>query len=430
MPIKKRLFLIKTKGFSRGTIPYGILYIKSYLRGKGIEVDIFDRETNESDNDLLKKVVEFNPDFIGISSMTAQFKDAEYLVKTIRSVISNKVKIIAGGVHFTALPQDGIDIDADLVVRSEGEKVLSEILETFPKSNVIKGETMKNLDEIPQIMHEDLLPFVKRPETYIPKGFPIITARGCPYMCNFCLGKDQRPRGMRYHSIDYVIEYMKMVVEKFGINYFFIADDVFVVKPSRVREFCRAVKKSFSIPLNFHCFTHAGHGDSELYKEMKDAGFHTISMGVEHGNEKILELCGKKTTKEKIEKTCRDMYTAGLKTNLTYILGNIKETNSTITETVDFAIYLHRKYRSTSWFSFMQPLPGAPVYDVAELYGKYLVGEHTWQNINLCYLPFGVGIDHITRERERGMKYANPRSNNFILRFCNALSRKLFCKKV
>ena len=409
-----KVFLIRAAGFATHSVPYGLLYIKSYLRKAGIDSYVFDRESNRS-LDLLKNVLlKYNPDIIGISAMTAQFSDVKFIIKNIRRWVGKKI-IIVGGVHFTALPSDGIKCGADYIIQGEGELSMLDFLTNGPpkKGVLIEGKTISELDDIPMIKMSDLQPFVKSPEYYHEKGFQVITARGCPYNCNFCLGRDQRPKGIRYHSIDSIVEYISQIVKKFGIYSFNIVDDVFVINPKRIMEFCEKVQKKISLPLRFHCFTHAGHGSIELYRKMYEAGFHRISMGVEHGNDRILSLMGKCTTTAKIEKTCAHMSKAGININLTYILGNIEETNETITETVNFAIHLHKHYKASSWFSYMQPLPGSPVYNVAEEYGRYLSKKHTYQNTDLCYVPSNVTIEHMIKEKERGMRLANSHNLHF-----------------
>lgn len=405
-----KVFLIRASGFKTHSMPYGLLYIKSYLRRAGIDSYVFDREpqSNRSLKLLKNALLEYDPGVIGISAMTAQALDAKFIIKNIRKWVSKKI-IIVGGVHFTALPHDGIKCGADYVNQGEGElSMLDFLINGPPKEGVlIKGNSINELDDIPMTRMSDLRPFVRSPKNYHGKGFHVITARGCPYDCNFCLGRDQRPKGIRYHSMDYVVKYISQVVKEFGICSFNIVDDVFVIKPTRIMEFCEKVQKKIPISLRFHCFTHAGHGNVELYRKMREAGFHRISMGVEHGNDKILSLMGKCTTKAKIEETCFQIYKAGIHLNLTYILGNIEETNETITETIDFAIHLHKQYKASSWFSYMQPLPGSPVCNVAEKYGRYLSKKHTYQNIDLCYVPFNVTVEHIIKERKRGMRLAN-----------------------
>ncbi len=345
---------------------------------------------------------------VGISAMTIQSSDTRKLIKLIRKW-NNNVIIIVGGKHFTALPKEGIEFGGDYVITGEGEIALSNFMLNGPSKDtrIIQGETLSNLDDIPLLKMDDIRPFIENIDDVNKHGFHIITSRGCPYNCNFCLSREQRPKGMRYHSVDYIVKYISKVVSEFNINSFFIADDIFIIKSSRVREFCSKIKNKISKKLNFHCFTHAGHGNTELYKEMLSVGFYKISMGVEHGNEEILNLCGKNVTKLQIEKTCKELFNARININLLYILGNIKETNQTISETIDFSIYLHKKYKARSYFSFMQPLPGSPIYGYAKEYGNFLSKERTFQNNDLNFIPFGTSANHMLKEMKRGFIMGN-----------------------
>lgn len=421
----KNIILIRAASFGiRSIPPYGPLLLRSYLRKHGFCAYVYDREASR-DNGLLKRfLIRHDPDMIGVSAMTCQYDDAKHLMRKIRLWFGKKVKIVAGGVHFTALPASGINAGADYVIRGEGEIALVKLMsgDFTEKNDIIQGELLQRLDDIPLIEPDDIKPFIYK-ESFSLKGFyTVLTGRGCPYACNFCLGSDQRSRIIRYHSIKYIVELIKSINKEFKINSFFIPDDVFVIQSSRVIEFCNLVSSNIPMPLNFHCFVHPGHGNSKLYKIMKKAGFHRISMGVEHGNDRVLELAGRKTTKEIIERTCSQIYEAGIDLNLTYILGNITETEETIRETVDFAIYLHKRYKASSWFSYMQPLPGSPLYSVAEKYGRYLTEGHNYQNINPYYLPVGVHVGYMIKERKRGMRQANfkPKASSVIK---NTISR-------
>ncbi|TFG21580.1 MAG: B12-binding domain-containing radical SAM protein [Promethearchaeota archaeon] len=369
---------------------------------------IFDRQLNISLKKLKEVILAYKPDVIGISAVTSQSYDAELIIKKVREWMPNII-IIVGGVHFTAEPQDGLDYGADYVFRGEGEKSLLDFMNNGPpKDNkIIWGEPLENLDDIPNLTMDDIEPYIEINRWGPRHFFYLIGSRGCPYNCNFCLGKDQRPKGIRYHSIERIIDFISQIVEKFEVYRFLFVDDIFVMKNSRVREFCERIKKEISVPLYLNCLTHAGHGNSELYHTMRKSGFTGIGLGVEHGNDRILSIIGKNATKAKIEETCIQIYKAGIKLHLLYILGNITETNETITETVDFAIYLHNKYKAKSWFSFMQPLPGAPIYKVAEKYGYYLPKKRIFQYHEISYVPFNATVKHMIKERKRGMIMGN-----------------------
>ncbi len=401
---KTDILLIRSLGVDANSLPQGLLYLQSFLRKHGYKAKIWDRYVNRNIFQLRKALK--NVPVVGISAMSIQSADAIYLSKTIRHWYP-EIKIVLGGVHFTALPDTAIGI-ADNVVIGEGETAIKDYLDScYNLDFKITRLPIEHLDEIPKFTMKDLKPLIRTKD-----HFHIIRARGCPYRCNFCLSKEQRPGGLRYHSIVYVVDYLREVVETFDIKSFFIVDDIFVLSPRRVYEFCDAVETQIKKKLTFSCFTHSGHGSLELYKRMEEVGFEKISMGVEHGNDRLLEFCGKKTTKKVIEETCAKMFQANIKINLTYILGNATETNETISETVDFAIHLHEKFNTSSWFSFMQPLPGSALFNNATQYGAYLNNDlQFYSNTNPVYLPFGVSREHLISERERGMKLANKQSN-------------------
>lgn len=398
---KVDILLIRAKGVEGNTLPQGLLSIQSFLKEQGYIAEIWDRYINKSIKQLKNVLKDIA--VVGISAMTSQAKDAIYLAKKIKRWYP-KIKIIVGGVHFTALPGDALGI-ADNVVVGEGETTIKNYLDSGCVSNFeIKGNPVKNLDDISKIAMADVKSLVRQKNC-----FHILTSRGCTYRCNFCLGESQRPKGIRYHSIDYIVDYIKDIIKTLGIKSFFIVDDIFVLNSKRVYAFCDAVESKIHDKINLECFTHAGHGDLKLYQRMKAVGFNKISFGVEHGNNRLLEFCGKKTTTKTVEETCSIIRKAGIELNLTYILGNATETNKTIAETVDFGIYLHKKCDASSWFSFMQPLPGSDLYNRATKYGKWLIKNNNQftSNIKPVYLPFGVSRKHLINEHKRGMRGAN-----------------------
>ena len=414
------ILLIRALGAEGNSLPQGLLYIQSYLKKYGYHAEILDRYVDRSIIGLKSKLEGIK--VVGISAMSIQSEDALYLASLIRKWFGYKIKIILGGVHFTALPETAQGY-ADHIVSGEGEIAVKNFLDaenSYPDF-IIPSKIILDLDDIPQFSIDQIKKLVRT-----NNHFHIITARGCPYRCNFCLGFDQRPKGLRYHSIDYIIGYMHRIILDLNITSFNIVDDVFIINPKRVYDFCDSLEKLTTIvkkKISLSCFTHAGHGDYSLYKRMQDVGFNLIAMGVEHGNDKLLQYCGKNTTRSKIEQTCKDISDAGIKLNLTYILGNLIETNETITETIDFAIYLHKKYDASSWFSYMQPLPGSQAYTEAKDYGKFIDNDvSNYSNTNPVYVPNGASLQHMISERNRGTKYANSKVSH-LRRF-----RLILCK--
>ncbi|TFF97360.1 MAG: hypothetical protein EU540_08905, partial [Promethearchaeota archaeon] len=165
------------------------------MRKAGIDTMIFDRQLNTSLKKLKEVILTYKPDVIGISAVTSQSYDAKLIIKKVREWMPNII-IIVGGVHFTAEPQDGLDYGADYVFRGEGEKSLLDFMNNGPLEDkkIIWGEPLENLDDIPNLTMDDVEPYIEMLRWGPIYYFVLIGSRGCPYNCNFCLGKDQRPK--------------------------------------------------------------------------------------------------------------------------------------------------------------------------------------------------------------------------------------------
>ena len=181
--MKPEIILIRAYGRDDGgrAIPWGIVNIASYLKKYGYAVTVIDRKhTYYPIRKIIKDLSRSNIAYVGISALASQAQDAEFLCKYLRRM---KKKIILGGLHYTISPQEGLEI-GDYVFKGEGEQSLLDFLENGPTGRIYEAKPLLDLDAIP-LPDEELL---KR--LYLNKcGFAILTSRGCPYNCTFCLDK-------------------------------------------------------------------------------------------------------------------------------------------------------------------------------------------------------------------------------------------------
>src|SRR3990172_5853057 len=104
--MKRRILLLNTPfyrlmGSHYNGLSLGILYIAAVLREDGHEVGVLNADNeNYIWKDTVKKILEFNPDFIGISMYTANFKAAKILAEKVKQG-NKEIKIVVGGVHPT-----------------------------------------------------------------------------------------------------------------------------------------------------------------------------------------------------------------------------------------------------------------------------------------------------------------------------------------
>ena len=80
---------------------------------------------------MVDRVVEFNPDVIGIGSFTVSFETTKRLAAELKSVLP-KVPIVLGSYHVTLVPEDAMaDENFDVGVLGEGEHTMLELVEHY-----------------------------------------------------------------------------------------------------------------------------------------------------------------------------------------------------------------------------------------------------------------------------------------------------------
>ena len=102
-------------------------------------------------------------------------------------------------------------------------------------------------------------------------------------------------------------------------------------------------------------------------EKMKKAGITTISMGIESGNQDILNYFDKKTTLDQIRRVVKLSRKTGLYTVGYFIVGSPPETKEHIERTIDFAKSLPLDHVVFSPFAYLK---GSPLWYDAVKEGK------------------------------------------------------------
>ena len=111
------------KGVKSILPPLNLLYLHAYIRDFS-EARIFDGETYDSLESLVKDISDFNPDLIGYTSTTPTYPTVKRIAN---SFLGGPLQII-GGVYATVADRE-VARDFDVVVRYEGEDTLKELIE-------------------------------------------------------------------------------------------------------------------------------------------------------------------------------------------------------------------------------------------------------------------------------------------------------------
>jgi anaerobic magnesium-protoporphyrin IX monomethyl ester cyclase len=230
----------------------------------------------------------------------------------------------------------------DIVCR-DGEKIVKPALSA--------GAGPSKLFEIPVPRHELFLS--KRYSFPFARHLPfttVLTDFGCGFRCPFCIYSALPFKMRTVHNVVKELEY----IHSLGIRELFIKDQTFAFDHARATELCRQMMEH-AWNFSWTCFVRANLVTSSLLSTMKEAGCHTVILGVESGNDYLLRKYKPGVTKEAVREAvslCRKMR---ISTVATFILGLPEDDNETIRETINFARELGCDFAS---FNFFVPKPG------------------------------------------------------------------------
>jgi len=396
------------KGYGGKSTPLNLAYMAEFLISQGYEnTRILDAEALElSYEEVIKRVKIYDPDIIGFTSPTPPYQQVMDIARMIKKE-NPEVKIIVGGPHPSAMPLDTIKEPCfDFVCVGEGEFSMLELVQALDKGKtdfsdidgiLFKKDIKPNGKVIfnkPRKLIEDLdiLPFPGRYllpyKLYSPpptksvsdkNGTSMVTSRGCPFNCTYCVAKVVWTRRVRYRSPENVVDEMEECIDKYNLAEFNLHDELFTANPKRVIAICDEINKR-KLDVAWVCMSRVDTIQSrEMLEHMKKAGCGKIMFGFESGSQRILDLMKKGTKVEQAYKAVKLVKEVGIKTSGNFMFGNFGETKETMRKTIDVA-----KELNTDTIAFFQtsPYPGTEIYYEALKRG-YLRKDLKWKDFAL-----------------------------------------------
>lgn len=286
------------------------------------------RAVREIASDIIRKVEELKPDFIGFKLWNGDgFSDSVKIAELIKRSCSG-LKIVAGGPQVDIYGSHIYSVTDvfDALVYAEGEEVLPLLAESCVREDSLSripnliyriGGRLKKTP-VQWIRDPDRLPFpVYSPEIYpAMKGdrkIKIIVldeSRGCPNCCAFCIQPIKSGGSLRLKSPERVVEEMKNNVRDFGVTSFRYAGSSTPLKHA-VSIADRIIEEGMKV--TYSSFGHVGKTSDLAFKTLKKSGCYSIFFGIESGSEEILRRgFGKKIKPGMIRETMLSCRRAGI----------------------------------------------------------------------------------------------------------------------
>jgi anaerobic magnesium-protoporphyrin IX monomethyl ester cyclase len=261
-----------------------------------------------------------------------------------------------------------------------------EIVVNFPRPFI------QDLDDMPMPMHELLplmtyrMPMIKGPFTFI------VTSRGCPAGCTYCIKHVSYQYSARLRSPKLIMEEL-WYLKKLGIHNIHMYADLFTVNRDQVVELCERMIAE-DINIKWTCNSRVDYVDEEMLQLMARAGNWFISWGIESGNEQILKHARKGAYPDKAERALRWAREAGIKNWGYFIIGLPGETEETIRQTIEFAKKLPL---DIALFHVAAPYPGTPFFFEVVKEGWFRPGTR-WEQVDM---DKGTVLDYPNLSAER-----------------------------
>ncbi len=263
-----------------------------------------------------------------------------------------------------------------------------------------RGPLVPQLDALPLPAHH-LLPLGAYcgPSVRAPAAV-VVTGRGCPGDCCFCLKHLTYRHSVRLRSPESIVEEL-LVLRRLGVRHVYMQADLFTVCRDQVRDLCRLIVAE-GLNLAWSCSTRVDAVDEELLQWMAAAHCQRITWAIESGSDALLWRAGKRTRVADAEQALGWARAAGISSWASFLIGLPGETEHTIRQTINLAKRLNVE-RVT--FELAVPRPGTPFWEQA-------LSEH-WLRPGTCWQrgdPGGPAIVDYPRLGARALELALDRA--------------------
>jgi len=354
---------------------YGVgpSYLQSYLEQHGHQTEAhldYYACWDEYHHELMRLIYMFEPDYIAVQVYSMNRINAYNIANICKE---HNIKCVFGGVHASALPQQTLDHYPWIqVVVGEGERALLDIVEGC-EDRIVQRPLIEDLDTIPFPKHEYF--FRIRPER---KMACIITSRGCPFSCSFCCLPNISYRRLRKRSVESVIEEIVQLKKEYpqieGISF---QDEAFTLDSKRVIQICDRLIE-LDLGLLFSMAGTVKGNTEEMFKKMELAGLEHLYVGLETGNQEVLDRANKKLKLEEVERLFYNSrkYPKVI-ISLYLITGLPGETWESVKDTVKFIKKLQKiRYAFVDFSTIIWVFPGTQIYEIAK--EKGVVDDEYW----------------------------------------------------
>jgi len=358
-------------------VPMGILYICSHLRSRGFEVEVFDT-TFSSFPALAARLGEGTPGVLGVY---ANLMTRKRVVRILEAAKQAGWKTVVGGPEPGAYVPEYLNAGADVVVIGEGERTMEELLPALregSESALARVDGIAFRDSLGQVCRTreraqltnlDAQPWPARDavdigrylatwrEAHGRSSLSFITARGCPYRCQWCshqvFGMSHRRRRPAA-----VVDEVEWLLSTYRPDMMWIADDVFTIHPGWLKEYAREMRRR-GLKVPFECISRADRVNDEVADLLAELGCFRLWIGSESGSQRILDRMQRGVTVGQVQSAIAKCKERAIETGMFLMWGYEGEEVEDIEATIE---HVKRSKPDIFFTTVSYPIKGTPYY--------------------------------------------------------------------
>ena len=381
----------KEQAIMRPYVPLGILYLASHLRALNFDVEVFDT-TFASRKDLLRILGSREPSILGVY---ANLMTRASVVRILQAAKESGWKTVVGGPEPASSSEEYLSAGADAVVIGEGEITLEELVP------ILKGGSLHLLGRVngiafrgedgsvhrtpprAQIRDIDAQPWPSRESAPIDLylktwrehhgagSVSLITARGCPYDCQWCSHAVYGRTHRRRKPVS-VVDELEWILNRYSPDMIWMADDVFTIHHGWLSQYA-AEMKCRGLKISFECISRADRLNPRVVALLSELGCHRIWIGSESGSQRILDAMHRGVSVGQVQSAVQLCKDNGIQTGMFLMWGYEGEELTDIEATID---HVKRTDPDVFLTTLAYPIRGTPYFETV---AERLTGSKPWR---------------------------------------------------
>jgi anaerobic magnesium-protoporphyrin IX monomethyl ester cyclase len=334
--------------------PLGLLYLSAFLKTRGYSVEIFDSTFAER-RGLAERFASRAGGTVGIYTTLMTRRS---VLEIVAAAKRHGWTVILGGPESASYTAEYLEAGADAIVIGEGELTLAELLPALARFGAHRlhavdgvafrdeaGAVVRTVDR-GKVKDLDSLPLPDREaidhRLYLDawkthhgaSSINLITARGCPYRCNWCshavYGYTHRRR-----SPAAVADELESIVAHYDPDQVWYADDVFTISHPWLASYATELARR-GLHRPFETITRADRLQNDAaVRLLRELGCYRIWIGSESGSQKILDAMQRGVTVEQVRRSTKLAQAHGIQVGMFLMWGYEGEELEDIAATVE-----------------------------------------------------------------------------------------------